>query len=145
MARHLIALVVVLSSVYCGGIAQDNDDILKRLLAKSNAAVVGKITSIRGVDEGEVGVLRYNCVISVSEILKGDRTLKSIYVSIKRYELEESDRLIDLKTDSKYILFLKKARAGNVPNWETADAWFGVHRHGPLMARELKQLAGEME
>ena len=48
-----------------------------------------------------------------------------------------------IKKDAECILFLKKQPKGSIPQWITADPWFGIQHPLPGMARSLKRLAEE--
>ncbi len=120
------------------------DDTLKYYLSKSDLAVHGIIVSEPLAAFREAGVPHYNCDFKVSDVLKGDASLKgkTIRVHIIRFEMDEKDRHPHLKKDGECILFLKGA-SPDVPSWVTADFWFGVQYPSPCMASSLKRLAAE--
>ncbi len=120
------------------------DDTLKYYLSKSDLAVHGIIVSEPLAAFREAGVPNYICDFKVSDVLKGDASLKgkTIRVHIIRFEMDEKDRHPLLKKDGECILFLKGA-SPDVPSWVTADFWFGVQYPSPCMASSLKRLAAE--
>src|SRR5262245_57231295 len=136
----VLGTVLVLSTPIFGS---ESDDTLRFFLVKSELVVVGEIASGLARASEEVGGVYYTCDFRIAEVLKGNKPVEeTIRVTIARFELEEADRLPELKQGSKCILFLKNVGDGKRSTWRTADLWFGVQRPSPAMARSLKRLAG---
>ena len=125
-------------------LTDSSDDTLKFYLSKSDLVILGTILNQPGAVIDEVGVPNYYCDFKVTDVLKGDATLKgkTIRVNIVRFEGDKKDHHPLIKKDAECILFLKKEE-NNFPFWETADFWFGVQYPSPWMARSLKRLAEE--
>lgn len=124
--------------------ADASDDTLKFYLSKSDCVALGTIVSEPHAIIMESGVLTYTCDFRISDVVKGEGGMKNrtIRVSIQRLEMDTKDRHPLLKKDSECILFLKNA-SPNVPQWVTADFWFGIQFPSPAMIRSLKRMDGE--
>src|SRR5262249_24329833 len=126
--------------------ADDSDETLRFFLSKSDLVVLGEITSKPDGIVDEKGVWNYVCDFRIAEVLKGQKPgADTIRINIVRIELNNENRLPELKKGGKCILFLKKAGVGVEPAWQSADSWFGFQRPSPWMARSLKRLAGQGE
>jgi hypothetical protein len=137
----VFGLVVVLAAP---AFVRGSDDTLRYFLSKSDLVVLGEITSNASRSSEEVGAVNYACDFQMAEVLKGRKPAdEAIPVIVTRFELEEGDRLPELKKGCKCILFLRNTGTGDKPRWETADVWFGFQRPSPSMARVLKKLAAE--
>jgi hypothetical protein len=139
----LSLLIGVLPAVV---LADDGDDTLLMYLSKSDAVILGQFTSELIGESGEAGVIHYQADFKISQLIKGDvlgerRAGGTIKVNIVRFESEPEDRLPELKTGGKCILFLKCNDRQANPSYLTSDMWFGVQRFSPWMARSLKRLA----
>jgi hypothetical protein len=143
--REVISLGLILA-LRASAFAAGGDDTLRFFLAKSDLVILGEITSQPVGISSEVGVVEYACDFRIAEVLKGGTPGSgTLAVNIVRFELEEGDRLPELKKGGKCILFLKSASRGEMPPWRTADFWFGVQRPSPWMARSLKRLVEQDE
>jgi hypothetical protein len=141
-AALVFTVVVGVLTLDASAVADEGDDTLRSYLARSDLVVLGEIASEPGEFQKESGVANYVCDFRVTEVLKGTKPAgDSLTVNIRRFEMDEADRLPELKKGSKCILFLKRAEGGETPAWKTADFWFGFQRPSPWMARSLKRLA----
>lgn len=124
--------------------ADDSDDTLKHFTSKSDLVVSGKIVSQSIATIREIGVVRYACDFLISDVAIGakERKGKKIRVIIKRFEQNANEKHSLIKQDAECILFLKKQKPGNMPEWETADFWFGVQQPSVWMMRSIKRLNG---
>ena len=139
LSAFLVAAVLLPSIV----LADAGDDTLKFYLSKSNLVIKGKINTEPLGTVDELGVPNYICEFKVADVLKGDGKLKgkTININIMRFEMDKKDRHPLIRKDAECILFLKKPPKGSVPQWVTADFWFGVQHPSPWMAKSLKRLA----
>jgi hypothetical protein len=134
-------LVLVLAAP---NFVSSSDDTLRFYLAKSDLVVLGEIRSEVTRSSEEVGAVYYACEFRIADVLKGRKQAdESIHIIVTRFELDEGDRLPELKKGCKCILFLKNTGSGEKPRLETSDVWFGFQRPSPSMARLLKKLAAE--
>ena len=142
--KRRIAIALTLFLPF-GLMADDGDDTLRTLLAKSDLVVLGKIVSEPPGIIKKPGMPHYFCDFAVKDVLKGDPafTNTTIKVNITRFEMDEKDHHPLIKKDSRCILFLKKASPGNTLVWVTSDMWFGVQYPFPWLARSLKRVAQE--
>jgi hypothetical protein len=125
-------------------IVHGSDSTLRYYLSRSDLVVSGEITTDAAGTQEEVGVVHYSCHFQIAEVLSGNKPAEeSIHVMITRFELEEADRLPELKKGCKCILFLRNIGPTDRPMWETSNAWFGFQRPSPTMAKTLKRLASE--
>jgi hypothetical protein len=138
--KATVSLVVILGWTTCSYAAGD-DDTLRFYLSKSQLVVLGTIPSTPFPIVSEAGVLLYSCDFEISEVLKGQTSVKNLKVGIARFGFADEDRLPYLKKGAKCILFLKDTGTKGKPQWITADFWFGVQHPSPSMARSLKRLA----
>jgi hypothetical protein len=123
--------------------ADESDDTLRFFLSKADLIVLGTVTSEPTERVEEEGVPSYLCEFTVSDVCKGDITLRSktVKVSIKRFERDKKDHHPLIKKDAECILFLKKAPERTTPQWVTADFWLGVQYPSPWMVKSIKRLA----
>ena len=137
----LLALPLLLLCTVCA--ADEDDDTLKFYLSRAGLVVVGTIVAEPTGIVTEAGVLNYITDFRVTGVLKGDRDFEgnAMRINIKRFEMTEKDRSPLIKKDSDCILFLKKEPEGTVPQWTTADFWFGVQQPSPWMEKSLKRLS----
>lgn len=135
------AVALVLTAVVC--LADDSDETLVRWLSRSDLVVLGMIVTEPTGITSELGVPNYICEFKVSDVCKGDMDLKGKIIrgNIKRFEMKKEDHHPLIKRDSECILFLKMEGNGTVPQWVTADFWFGIQQPIPWMVRSLKRLA----
>ena len=117
-------------------LADTDDSTLTFYLGKSDLVVLGTIKSEPSGISNEQGVVNYVCDFEVTDVLKGDMELKSktIQVNIVRFEQNQKDHDPLITKDAECILFLKRQKQGRIPNWATADFWFGIQRPNPWMA-----------
>jgi len=143
--KHL-ALVTLFCAVMLPlvAVADLSDDTLRFYLSRSDVVVQGTILNEPPGEIEEVGVPDYLCEFKVSEVLKGDPTLKgaAVRVRIVRFEMGKEDHHPLISKGAEAILFLKE-QENSVPSLETADFWFGVQHPFPWLARSLKRLARE--
>lgn len=125
--------------------ANEDDESLRPLLAKSDLVVLGKFVSEPDGIAKEAGVRHYSGDFSIEDVLKGDASLSNatVMVSMTRYEMTMEDHLPLIKKGSRCILFLKQASDIAKPVWVTSDFWLGVQYPLPVLARTLKRLANE--
>ena len=111
MRRQTILALLTISFLFLAAHADEGDDTLKFCLSKSDLAVLGVIVSEPTAISDEAGVFNHICDYKVSDVLKGDASLKgkTIRVNIVRFELDKKDRHPLLKKDGECILFLKRA------------------------------------
>ena len=143
--KRCIAIALALFLPF-GVMADDGDDTLRMLLAKSDLVVLGKIVSqLANPPITKPGVMHYNCDFAVEDVLKGEPTLTNttIKVTITRFEMEKKDHHPLIKKDARCILFLKRASPDNTPVWVTSDVWLSVQYPFPWLARSLKRVAKE--
>lgn len=141
-----IAVLFAVLSLSCGFcLADDSDATLRRWLSVSDFVVAGTIVTEPIGILTEAGVPNYNCRFTVSDVCKGDASLKgrSIKVSIMRFEMDERDQHPLIKKDAVCILFLKKDGEGNASEWTTSDFWFGIQHPSPWMVKSLRRLDRE--
>ena len=144
MKRILSLLVlIILPSVYC--MANDSYDTLRYYLSKSELVLFGTIVNEPVGLIDEEGVVNYITDFMVKEVLKGETIISgdTLKVNIIRHELSPEDRLPLIRQHSDCILFLNKARKGDIPEWLTSDFWFAVQYPSLSLATSLKQLNQE--
>lgn len=124
------------------GVHNDSEKTLLHWLSQSELVVQGEIVSEPSRASEEVGVVYYLCDFKVVDTIKGRHGADGkLPIRITRYELEEGDRLPELRKGSRCILFLKNAGSVGTPRWTTVEVWFSVQRYSPTLVRELKRLA----
>lgn len=119
------------------------DETLRFYLSKAELVVLGEISSDISSFSEEVGAVHHRCDFQIAEVLRGNwlGESKTIAVDIARFELNDADRLADLKKGYRCILFLNNQGNRKTPRWQTADVWFGVQYPSPSMAKSLRRLA----
>ncbi len=121
----------------------DNNDLLCRLIAKSELVVAGTVVTAPVVREEEARGVTYRFRFGVAKVLKGDKGGEAeLMVHVSRFELIRQDRHPELKKGGKCILFLTPARRSDVPSWQSTDGWFGVQQDDYTMAADIKKIAG---
>mgnify|MGYP001282541761 CR=1 FL=1 len=125
--------------------ANEDDETLSPLLAKSDLVVLGIFVSEPAGFATDIGVEHYSGDFLIEDVLKGDASLSNttILVGMSRFVITMEDRLPLIKKDSRCILFLKQASDMSIPAWVTTDFWFGVQHPLPVLARTLIRLANE--
>ena len=125
--------------------ANEGDDTLEPLLAKSDLVVLGMfVTHLDGITT-EIGVRDWSGSFLIEDVLKGDASLSNttVMVCMTRFEMTMEDHLPLINKDSRCILFLNQALDMAKPAWVTSDYWFGVQYPLPVLARTLKRLAND--
>ena len=122
--------------------ARGSDATLQFYLSKSELVVLGEIASEISSATEEAGAVNHRCDFQIAEVLKGQWPGEpKIAVNIARFELNDADRLPELKQGYRCILFLNNQGNRKTPRWQTADVWFGIQNSSPSMAKSLKRLA----
>lgn len=118
-----VAIIMIACSIALTSAADDGDDTLRFYLSKSGTVVLGSIKSESESIIDEAGVPNYICQFAVTDVAKGDAQLKdrTIAINIIRFELSKKDRHPLIKKDAECIVFLRKQRPGNIPQFATAD------------------------
>ena len=140
----LIAIFALLS---CACHADESDATLLYYLSKSDLVVLGSIVTVPSGSSFHVSIQESSCDFEISDVLKGDPQFKgsTIKVNIKRYLMDKKDLHPLIEKDAECILFLKKASGRTIPQWVTADFWFGIQHPFPWLAKSLKRLAEEQD
>ena len=137
---RLAAILGLICLVTASATAAGNDDTLRFYLAKSDAAVFGEITSSPLAYSTQFGVVNHAFDFQVMEVLKGELVAGStIQTTVTHAEINDEERL-SLSSGLRCILFLKRARPGEKPAWQTADPWFGFQRANSTLRTSLKRL-----
>jgi len=129
--------IIALSLGVCH--AGSSDDTAKFYLSKSDVVLHGTMLEGPLVFHGSSGIYNHSRKFKVSDVLKGDSTLKGTTVRVNIISIGFADPLIHTK-NTECILFLKQS-PNNVPHLETADFWFGIQYPFPWMIKSLKRLA----
>jgi hypothetical protein len=130
--------------------ARDSEETLRFYLAKSDVVVAGEFTSEPVRKTPNKFTTHYQADFTITQLLKWEAPGKAqvggvIKVHVVRTELEDEDRLPELKKGGKCILFLECHDLKPTPSYITADVWFGVQRPSSWMAKSLARLATEQK
>lgn len=140
---YVFALIIALATSV--GRADEGDDTLRFYLSRSDVAVVGSIVGKPQLTIDERGVANFYCDVRVADICHGDAKYlgKTIHVNIHRF-WNPGEKLHPLiKKDAECLLFLKLESDGAIPEFATADFWFGLQHPSESMARSLKRISAK--
>jgi hypothetical protein len=137
------AFILVLTTSVCR--ADEDDDTLSFYLSKSDVAVVGMIVSKPQVTIDERGVANFYCDFHVADVCHGNTKYrgKTIHVNIHRFYAPGEKRHPLITQDAECLLYLKLESDDAIPEFVTANFWFGLQHPSESMARSLMRIVKE--